>query len=1033
MGPFFLFLKLIINQISMKKIITFLLLLCAVQLNAQIRISQVYGGGGNASATYNQDFVELFNAGTTPVDISGWSVQYASYNGSAWAVNAIPAGTTPIAAGKYFLVGLAVGGANGSALPTVDATGTSNMSGSQGKVALVNSTTALSGTTACSDASVVDVLGYGTINTTCGEGTIASNSGIGNTKAFFRKTNGCTETNNNVADFEILDVAPRNSASPANPCSGGPTPSITAAPNVNGLTAALGNASNVGTYTLIATDLTPATGNITVTPGTHVELSTSIGGPFSNSAFVVPYTGGAVTTALYVRIAASASSGSFAGSVTHAGGGAANAILTVTGIVSINYYNTKANLGLNNLGTWSSTLDGSGASPANFTDAFQYFNIVSAANASYSGIIDIQPSTSRLVIGDGTAPMSFTILPGADSVTSATRVDVLNNATLVMQNYRRPFLNNLATGSTVDFAQNGTSSSDTVRIPALSFFNLKLTGGLKYFSSGTTTTRGNITWDGVVSTNGSSPSFSTINALGNVIFTNNSAFEPSPSGDAARLTLKMNSTAASSTLSLPNTNLIVFRLQRDSVSAHSILLNGSNATLTLGNATSGGLQLTPANTSFSIADANLNIIGGGYVTTSANGKLFAEGANININKTNGTSNAGVLRFETDSYLNNFTIDLGAGVTADSVSIANDITINGVANFTNGKVNMASGQTFMMAAGSSISGGSSTSFLRGSMSKNGNTAFSFPVGRENKYAPVALANISTASNFTVEYFNTAHAVSTIDPATATAFPAYNLSTVEHWTINRAPAATADITFNYTDASSNIFSPSAIRIAHFDGTDWDDIGGIPAGGNTNSNGSITVTGVSQFSPFTFGAATGGVLPVSISNFTVQKNGQTATIRFTTEQEVNTSAFVIEKSLDQRIWMTIETIAAAGNSQSRLQYSVTDFAPVKGINFYRIKTLETDNGFSYSATKSALFGSATLVMITPNPTTSLATIFIDKDANSRSQIVITDMNGRVVENILTTENIYTIQTQKYGKGTYAVKVTTGQQTHVSKLLVQ
>lgn len=75
----------------------------------------------------------------------------------------------------------------------------------------------------------------------------------------------------------------------------------------------------------------------------------------------------------------------------------------------------------------------------------------------------------------------------------------------------------------------------------------------------------------------------------------------------------------------------------------------------------------------------------------------------------------------------------------------------------------------------------------------------------------------------------------------------------------------------------------------------------------------------------------------------------------------------------------------------------------------------------------------MITPNPTTSLATLYIDKDANSRSQIVITDMNGRVVENILTTENIYTIQTQKYGKGTYVVKVTTGQQTHVSKLLVQ
>ena len=41
-------------------------------------VSQVYGGGGNTGATYTHDFVELYNAGSTPVSLDGWSVQYAS-------------------------------------------------------------------------------------------------------------------------------------------------------------------------------------------------------------------------------------------------------------------------------------------------------------------------------------------------------------------------------------------------------------------------------------------------------------------------------------------------------------------------------------------------------------------------------------------------------------------------------------------------------------------------------------------------------------------------------------------------------------------------------------------------------------------------------------------------------------------------------------------------------------------------------------------------------------------------------------------
>src|SRR5215210_2102522 len=68
--------------------------------SADVVISQVYGGGGNAGATYKNDFIELFNRGTSPVNLSGWSVQYASSTGTTWAVTPL---TGTLAPGKYFL------------------------------------------------------------------------------------------------------------------------------------------------------------------------------------------------------------------------------------------------------------------------------------------------------------------------------------------------------------------------------------------------------------------------------------------------------------------------------------------------------------------------------------------------------------------------------------------------------------------------------------------------------------------------------------------------------------------------------------------------------------------------------------------------------------------------------------------------------------------------------------------------------------------------------------------------------------------
>mgnify|MGYP002651409927 CR=1 FL=1 len=296
-------------------------------------ISQVYGGGGNASATYNQDFVELFNRSTNTVDISGWSIQYASATGPTgsgnWAVTTIPSSTT-IAPGKYYLIALATG-ATGIALPTPDFTNTGvNLSGTAGKVALVNNNTPLNGTTACSGATVVDVLGYGT-TATCGEGTVLNPTGIDNTKSMFRKNNGCVETNDNSADFEVLLVLPRNSATAANLC-GAAVPSLTATALTAFGNVCINTTAGPNSFTITGTNLTAANVAVAALPG--FTYSTTSGGTYT-STLTLTQAGGSFSQQVFVRFTPVAVQ-SYSGNIVVSGGGASSPVNVAASGAGIN-------------------------------------------------------------------------------------------------------------------------------------------------------------------------------------------------------------------------------------------------------------------------------------------------------------------------------------------------------------------------------------------------------------------------------------------------------------------------------------------------------------------------------------------------------------------------------------------------------------------------------------------------------------------------------------------------------------------------
>ena len=277
----------------MKKLFTILLLATAAfRADAQVVISQVYGGGGNAGATYTNDFIELFNRGAAPVSLNGWSVQYNSATGTgAWQVTNLT--NVTLQPGQYYLVQEAIGAGGTTPLPTPDATGAIAMSATAGKVALVNNTTALTGCPA--SGTYVDLVGFGA-TANCFEGTGPSPA-PSNTNAILRAANGCTDTDQNATDFTAAAPTPRNTASPLSPC-GPPVPTLSASALTSFGNVCINTTAGPNSFTITGTILTSA--DVTVAALNGFTYSTTSGGTYT-ATLTIPQPGGSFSQQIFVR------------------------------------------------------------------------------------------------------------------------------------------------------------------------------------------------------------------------------------------------------------------------------------------------------------------------------------------------------------------------------------------------------------------------------------------------------------------------------------------------------------------------------------------------------------------------------------------------------------------------------------------------------------------------------------------------------------------------------------------------------------
>ena len=170
------------------------------------------------------------------------------------------------------------------------------------------------------------------------------------------------------------------------------------------------------------------------------------------------------------------------------------------------------------------------------------------------------------------------------------------------------------------------------------------------------------------------------------------------------------------------------------------------------------------------------------------------------------------------------------------------------------------------------------------------------------------------------------------------------------------------------------------------------------------------------------------MSLLQFDAIKKGNTVLVDWSTVSELSNDHFDIERSTDGVNFTKIGTVAGAGNSSVIQNYSFTDFAPVAGMNYYRLKQVDINAVYAYSNTISVDMQASATVRIAPNPFNE--SFSVNFEVPGRKNISILDISGTELSSFTTESNTIEIG-NSLKAGLYLLKVVTSDDTQTFKII--
>ena len=167
----------------------------------------------------------------------------------------------------------------------------------------------------------------------------------------------------------------------------------------------------------------------------------------------------------------------------------------------------------------------------------------------------------------------------------------------------------------------------------------------------------------------------------------------------------------------------------------------------------------------------------------------------------------------------------------------------------------------------------------------------------------------------------------------------------------------------------------------------------------------------------AAQEGALPVVLVSFGVTKMENAAMLQWQTTSEVNSNFFEIQQSNDAKSWNVLGIVASAIASKTLKSYSFNDFLR-NGTSYYRLKMVDQDGSFAYSAIRNLKNELPETVTAYPNPVVDKLQVDISKIREAAS-ISVFDVSGRQYYQSSQLQPVSEVGMKDFPAGIYLIQV--------------
>ncbi|AHJ99539.1 T9SS type A sorting domain-containing protein [Hymenobacter swuensis] len=395
---------------------------------------------------------------------------------------------------------------------------------------------------------------------------------------------------------------------------------------------------------------------------------------------------------------------------------------------------------------------------------------------------------------------------------------------------------------------------------------------------------------------------------------------------------------------------------------------------------------------------------------------------------------------TSNNYGNLILDGSSPKTLTGNTIINgDLTLSGTSYLVLGDYDLT------IIRGGKINGGDNNAFIR----TNGAGALKqtvladgipvkFPVGIGAVYTPAYLTQTAARSEDVFSVQVQSEVYPSYNGHTGNGNATRNRNVTRTWFVEEEVTGNSNATLQLqwpATVQRNDFVPASARLEHYNTTTnkWD--AGIAVTGASSSDGGATYaisrSGITSFSPFAVSSRAGGVLPVTLTNFTARREPTGGVLcEWQTAQEVNNDRFIIERSTTGQDFLPIGTVKGTGTSSVSQQYQYSDAQPPVQTTYYRLRQLDTDGteAFSSVVTVATVSGTAPVVL-TPNPGTGLYQLVLPA-ANSTVQAEVLNVIGARVQSV---DSDGRIDLQQQPNGVYIVRIRTAQGLKTIRLIKQ